>query len=164
MAYDIGQLLIGRLVYAEPVSALDDVRFDRILNGFAAHYEVQRDGVAGFQFSRGEGYLRAGRFDAFSLADGGHVERLRNSVAEMDLPDGNVVQMMPRWHGIRFTLTIRVVLLYWLFAMAALWLWLGGDWMLWLVLYIVALVGTVVMIRKSLRKKMDEWLAKESWN
>jgi hypothetical protein len=164
MALDLGQLFAGRLVYAEPVTALDDVRFDRIIKGFADHYVVSQESETRFSFARGEGYNRAGRFDAFGLADSGSVERLRNAAPLTDLPGGNVVLMPPRYHGIRFVLTVRVVLVFWLLTLFSAWLYFRGDWMPWLIAYVAATIFTVVAIRRSLKAKLRLWLAKESWN
>jgi hypothetical protein len=164
MAIDLGQLFLGRLVYEEASAALDDVRFERIIRGFAKHYDVTTHSSSLFSFARGEGYLQISRGDAFGYVDSGSIERLSNSPEPMDAPGGNVILMPPRFYGLRFTLNIRVLLIYWAFALVIGWLFFGGDWMFWLVGFVAASTTSIVLIRRSLRAKLDTWLARESWN
>lgn len=73
MQLDPSQLFVGRLVYVEPVAALDDIRFERIIRGFAQHYEVTTHDAASFSFERGEGYLEISKGDAFGYVDRGTI-------------------------------------------------------------------------------------------
>jgi hypothetical protein len=164
MAIDLGQLFAGRLVYDAPVAALDDVRFERIVRGFAQHYEVTHHSASTFSFERGEGYINIGRFDAFGLVDHGSVERLRAVPPEIDGAGGNVILMPTRYAGLHFTLHIRVIMTLWAFGMLSGWIFIRGDWMWWLIGFIAAVTGTIVLIRRSLRAKLGAWLARESWN
>jgi hypothetical protein len=161
---DVGQLLIGKLIYEEPFSALDDVRFERVIRGFAQHYDVTTHNASDFSFARGEGYLQISRGDAFGYVDSGRVERLSNAAPPMEAIGGNVVLMPPRYHGLRFTLNIRVLLVYWAFALLVGWLFFGGEWIFWLAGFFVAAAASVALIRRSLRAKLSTWLARESWN
>lgn len=164
MAIEFGALFAGNLVYDEAWAALDDVRFDRIVAGFAQHYNVAHDGQASFSFARGEGYLRLDRWDAFGYVDGGKVTRVRSAPAQSPLADGNVILMPPRYGLLRFELGIRVVLAFWAFALGIGYLSAGGDWLWWLIAFIAAYSVTIALIRRSLSKKLKLWLARESWN
>jgi hypothetical protein len=164
MALDMGQMVLGRLVYDVNVPALDDVRFERVVRGFARHYEVTTETGSRFTFARGEGYLSVGRWDAFGMIDGGSVERLRQSRDEEPLPGGNVVLMPPRFGAIRFSLSMRVVLAFWAFALFCGWFFIAGDWIFWLFGYFIAVAASIVMIRRSLAQKLEIWLAKSTWN
>ncbi len=164
MAIDMGQLMLGRVVYEEAVPALDDVRFERIIRGFAQHYEVVTNSSTAFSFARGEGYLQANRGDAFGYVDSGSVERLTNSAEPVEAPGGNVILMPPRFYGLRFSLNIRVLLIYWAFGLLLGWMFFGGEWILWLAGFVAAAVLSITLIRRSLRAKLNQWLARESWN
>jgi hypothetical protein len=153
MAIDLGSLVRGQLVYSVREPALDDIRFERILRGFADHYEVTSHSLARFDFERGEGYVRAGRFDAFGLVDGGTVERLRDT-SESNLPAlGNVIQFAPR-----FGFAI------WLILFVAGCVIIGGDWLAWIVALVAVWTATIILVQLSLKSKLRRWLARESWN
>jgi hypothetical protein len=164
MAIDLGQLFAGRLVYDAPVAALDDVRFERIVRGFGQHYEVTSQSASKFYFERGEGYINIGRFDAFGFVDHGSVERLRELPPEIEGVGGNVILMPKRYAGLRFMLHIRVIMTLWAFVMLSGWIFIRGDWMWWLIGFIAVVTGTIVLIQRSLRRKLADWLARESWN
>lgn len=164
MAIDLGQLMLGRVVYEEAVPALDDVGFERIIRGFAGHYEVTADSSTAFSFALGEGYLQANRGDAFGYVDSGSVERLTNSADPLEVPGGNVVLMPPRFYGLRFALNIRVLLIYWAFGLLLGWMFFGGQWIFWLAGFVAAATLSITLIRRSLRAKLSQWLARESWN
>jgi hypothetical protein len=165
MAIEFGPLFTGRLVYDEAWAALDDVRFDRIVQGFAQHYELHSDSANQFSFARGEGYLRLERRDAFGYVDGGTVARLgatpRN---ETVMEGGNIIIMPPRYGVLRFDFRIRVVLAFWAFALGSGFLFFGGDWLIWLIAFIAAFGATIALIKYSLKRKLKIWLARESWN
>jgi hypothetical protein len=162
MSIEMGPLLAGRLVYDAPVAALDDVRFERIIRGFAQHYEVTTSSGTKFSFARGEGYLRLDRLDAFGSVDGGSVERLRRS-READF-GGNVVPLQPQFANLRFTLTIRVILIFWAATALFGWMLFGGDWIFWIAGLCLAYAATIKLIQYSLRQKLTRWLARESWH
>jgi hypothetical protein len=164
MAINLGQLLIGRLVYEEPVPALDDVRFERIIRGFARHYDVTTESNTRFSFARGEGYLQISRGDAFGYVDSGSVERLSHITETIDAPGGNVILMPPRFYGLRFALNIRVLMIYWAFVLFLGWMFFAGPWIAWVFGFIAAATLSVVLVRRSLRAKMADWLARGSWN
>ncbi len=164
MAIDMGQIALGRLVYDVNVPALDDVRFERVVRGFARHYEVETQTGSRFSFARGEGYLSIGRWDAFGMIDAGSVERLRNIGEEQQQVGGNVILMPPRFGAIRFSLSMRVVLAFWAFALFCGWFFVGGDWIFWLFGYVLVVAGSIVMIRRSLATKLEIWLARSTWN
>ncbi len=164
MGIEFGALFAGNLVYDEAWAALDDVRFDRIVAGFAQHYNVAQESGSSFSFARGEGYLRLDRWDAFGYVDGGKVTRVRSAPAQSPLGDGNVIMMPPRYGLLRFELGIRVVLTFWAFALGIGYLSAGGDWLWWLIAFIAAYGVTIALIRRSLTKKLKLWLARESWN
>lgn len=161
MAVDLGELVRGRLNYAVREAALDDVRFDRIRAGFAAHYLVHDLGANRFSFERGEGYLRAGRFDAFGLVDSGTVERVREGAP---VSDGNVIAFAPLNGWLRYTLDIRTTLIVWAFVVFFVAFGMGADWLLSLATLVAIWVVTIVLVQASLRKKVRIWLARESWN
>ncbi len=161
---DIPQLFIGRLTYVEPLPALDDVRFERIVRGFAKHYDVTTLDGSRFTFARGEGYLRIGAGDAFGYVDSGIVERLRDRVQPADVAGDNVVAMPPRYNGLKLSFNFRVLLVYWAVSLIAGWLFFGGDWPYWLVGFIAATAASAALVRRSLRAKLAVWLARETWN
>lgn len=164
MAVDLKDLGRGVLTYVTREPALDDVRFDRIRSGFGGHYLVRASGPDRFAFERGEGYPRVGRFDAFSLVDGGSVERVRDSdAAEVD-SGSNVIAFAPRHGWLRYSLNIRSILVVW--AMLFLFVALAsvGQWLWWLVGLIAVWTLTIVAVQRSLKGKVREWLARGSWN
>jgi hypothetical protein len=164
MAIDLASLVRGQLVYSVREAALDDVRFERILRGFADHYEVTSQSLARFDFERGEGYVRAGRFDAFGLVDGGTVERLRDT-SDSNLPAlGNVIQFAPRFGWLRFSLNLRVTFAIWLILFVAGCVIIGGDWLAWIVALVAVWTATIILVQLSLKSKLRRWLARESWN
>ncbi len=160
MAVDMGQLARGMLCYNVHEPALDDVRFERIINGFEEHYAVSRLSSNRFSFERTEGYLRAGRFDAFGLVDGGSVER----VGEAWESDGNVISFAPRNSWLRFTLNLRATFMIWLLLFLFAAFARGGDWLLWLAAFIAVEALTVLLVQWSLKQKLRTWLARTSWN
>lgn len=159
-------VLTGIVAYEQPFAALDGERFDRIERGFSSHYEVQRVSPDAFAFTRGEGYSRLPRLDAFGYVDRGRVERVRN--AETELPDiaANIAVLPAGWRAIRFTLDIRVLLIFWaalllglkMFALPEIPIpaWLAGFAAIW------ALHGWLVM--RSLDNKLRSWMARSTWN
>jgi hypothetical protein len=159
-------VLTGIVAYEQPFAALDGERFERIERGFSSHYDVQRVSSDAFAFTRGEGYSRLPRWDAFGYVDRGRVERVRN--AETELPDvaTNVAVLPAGWKAIRFTLDIRVVLIFWAALLLGLRFfvlpdtpipaWLTGFGVIW------ALHGWLVM--RSLDGKLHNWMARPSWN
>lgn len=159
---DFRHLLFGRLVYDETVPVLDDVRFERILRGFSAHYEVTTHDSNRFTFARGEGYTKFEGIDAFAYVDLGEVQRLRtdNEIEH----GGNIVLMPPRFGAVRFILGMRVVLAFWAFALLCAWFFVGGSWLWWLIGLIAVYAAHITMIVRSLRTKLERWLAKSSWN
>jgi hypothetical protein len=56
------------------------------------------------------------------------------------------------------------VLAFWAFALLAAWFFIGGDWIFWLVGLVAVYVVHVALIVRSLRQKLERWLAKSSWN
>jgi hypothetical protein len=156
--------MLGRLVYVEPSPALDDIRFERIVRGFAQHYDVTSHSARSFSFARGEGYLRLDRWDAFGYVDGGHVERLTDNFPEDQEPVGDVVMMPPRFNALRFSFNLRVALAFWVFVLLCGWLLIGGDWMWWLIGLVIAYGMTISVVRRSVRAKLETWLVRASWD
>jgi hypothetical protein len=162
MAVDLGALVKGRLVYAVREPALDDIRFERILRGFADHYDITAHGQTGFSFERGEGYLKAGRFDAFALVDGGRVDRIREPRPESE---GNVVVLAPRFGWLRYDLNVRTTL-----AILAMISFIGAavgsfdHFAGWIGGFATSVAATVLVVQWSLRRKLRDWLARQSWN
>ncbi len=72
--------------------------------------------------------------------------------------------MPTRYAGLRFVLQIRVILTLWAFALLSGWIFIRGDWMWWLIGFIGVVSVTISLIRRSLRAKLEAWLARESWN
>lgn len=160
MPINLPRLFIGNLVYDERLAALDDVRFERILRGFAAHYVVHPLSQSQFAFARGEGFDRFERWDAFAYVDGGSVTRLRRSEA-VDLDGaGNVTLLPPPWTALRLDLNIRVVIIFWAFALIIARSFLGGDWLFWGIGFLALYGAHVALIRRSLRKKLGKWVAR----
>lgn len=162
MPLDLPRLLIGTLIYEEPMAALDDMRFERILRGFASHYVVHPLTQLQFAFERGEGFDRFERLDAFAYVDGGTVQRLRVRPVEDWSAEGQVVTLPPPWTALRFELNIRVVLIFWALALIIARSFIGGDWLFW-GLGFVALYGLhIALIRRSLRAKLRKWVVRET--
>lgn len=164
MSLDLGRLFIGTLDYREPFAALDDVRFERILRGFGGHYVVHPTSHTSFSFERGEGFDTFEKWDAFAYVDGGTVTRLRDQAEVQSDPASNIAILPPPWSGLRFSLNVRVVLIFWALALIIARSFTGGDWLFWLIGFLVLYGAHVALIRRSLRKKLARWLARESWN
>lgn len=164
MAVDLPRLFIGTLSYDVPSAALDDVRFERILRGFASHYVINATSQSQFSFARGEGFDKFERWDAFAYVDGGSVMRLRTQEVVDALPGGNIAVLPPPWSSLHFNLNIRVVLIFWALALIIARSFLGGDWLFWLIGFLTLYGAHVALIRRSLKKKLGRWLARESWN
>ncbi|RJT22639.1 hypothetical protein D5I55_12475 [Chakrabartia godavariana] len=164
MSLDIGRLFIGTLDYTLPMAALDDARFERILRGFASHYVVNPHSHTSFAFERGEGFDTFEKWDAFAYVDGGDVTRLRGQREVEAEPGANIAILPPPWTALRFTLNIRVVLIFWALALIIARSFTGGDWLFWLIGFLTLYGAHVALIRRSLKKKLARWLARESWN
>ncbi|MFM7028684.1 MAG: hypothetical protein ACKOXK_08430 [Chakrabartia sp.] len=163
MALDLARLLIGTLIYNEPMAALDDMRFERVLRGFASHYVVHPVSQLQFAFERGEGFDRFERWDAFAYVDGGTVMRLRQALPEDEGGEASGVVRLPRpWIALRFELNIRVVLIFWALALIVARSFVGGDWMFWGLGFLVLYGGHIALIRRSLKKKLRRWVARET--
>ena len=163
MTPNIGQLFLGTLAYDEPVAALYDARFERVINGFAGHYLVIPLSNVEFRFERGEGFDRFDRWDAFAYVDGGSVIRLRSRTV-MEDADAKVAVLPPPWSALRFTLSVRVILIFWAAALLLGWFFLGGAWIFWLFGFFGLYGLHIALIRASLRRKLARWLAREGWN
>jgi hypothetical protein len=163
---DWKRTLSGVLTYEQPFAALDGERFERIERGFAAHYEIERTSSDAFRFGRGEGYTRLPRWDAFGYVDRGSVARVRADETMIDGPAENVAVLPAGWKAIRFTLDIRVILVFWAALIAGLRVfaiseghplfWMGGFVLVWL------LHARLVM--HSLDRKLSTWMARPTWN
>ena len=161
MPLDLPRLFIGTLIYDEPMAALDDMRFERVRRGFAGHYVVRPLSKVQFMFERGEGFDRFERWDAFAYVDGGVVMRLQQARPEMP-GEGNIVLLPPPWTALRFSLNIRVVLIFWALTLIIARSFLGGDWLFWGVGFLAIYGAHVALIRRSLRKKLKRWAARET--
>ncbi len=161
MALDLARLFTGTLVYDEPMSALDDARFERIISGFGGHYLVTPRSNVSFSFERGEGFDRFGRWDAFAYVDSGDVTRLRGAAVEIE---PGVSLLPPAWNALRLTLNVRVILIFWAAALIVGWWFSGGDWLFWLIGFLALYGAQVWLIRRSVRAKLRQWLVRESWN
>lgn len=164
MAIDLPRLFLGTLDYTEPMAALDDVRFERILRGFGSHYVVTPVSHTRFAFERGEGFDTFEKWDAFAYVDGGTVTRLRDAFEAEAAPGSNIAILPPPWSALRFTLNIRVVLIFWALGLIIARSFTGGDWLFWLIGFLTLYGAHVALIRRSLKKKLARWLARESWN
>ncbi len=160
MAVDLSQLARGLLVYTVREPALDDVRFERIVNGFGGHYLIAARSPNRFTFERTEGYPSVGRFDAFGWVDGGSVERIGQERAA----DGNVISFAPRYGWLRLSLNLRTTFMIWLLLFLFAAFAAGGDWLAWLVALVAIWTVTILLVQASLRTKIRRWLARESWN
>jgi hypothetical protein len=123
MALDLSRLFIGTLDYTIPFAALDDVRFERILRGFGSHYVVHPTSQSSFTFARGEGFDKFEKWDAFAYVDGGTLTRLREQIEVEADPGSNIAILPPPWSGLRLTLNVRVVLIFWALGLNAPVLW-----------------------------------------
>lgn len=163
---DWRRLADGTLSYAMPCPAIDGDRFDRVARGFAAHYELEWHSPDRFGFGRGEGYSRLERWDAFSYVDRGTVERLHADANDAGDIGGNVVALPAGYRGLRFTLNMRVILVFYaalllvvyfaFFVRTPILAWIGG----FLVIYALH----IAFVIWSLRRKLTRWLARESWH
>jgi len=162
MPINLPRLFVGTLIYDEPSAVLDDMRFERIMRGFSSHYVVRPVSQRQFVFERGEGFDRFERWDAFAYVDGGTVTRLREH-REIDIEgQGNIVLLPPPWTALRFHLNIRVVLIFWAFALIIARSFLGGDWLFWGIGFLALYGAHVGLIRRSLRKKLAVWISRGS--
>lgn len=159
-------LVTGIVAYEQPFAALDGERFERIERGFGSHYQVDRLSSDAFRFARGEGYTRLPRWDAFGYVDRGSVTRVRN--AETELPDvgANIAVLPAGWKAIRFTLDIRVILIFWAALIAGLHFFAvpEGPLPLWIAGFVFIWAMHVRLVMRSLDGKLARWMARESWN
>jgi hypothetical protein len=163
MPVNLPRLFLGTLAYDEPVAALDDARFERVIDGFAGHYLVTPLSNVEFRFERSEGFDRFGRWDAFAYVDGGSVMRLRDRTP-IEGADAKVAVLPPPWFALHFTLSVRVILIFWAAGLALGWFFLGGAWIFWLFGFFGLYGLHIALIRASLRRKLAVWLAREGWN
>lgn len=163
---DWKSLATGIVAYEQPFAALDGERFERIERGFGAHYQVDRLSSDAFSFARGEGYTRLPRWDAFGYVDRGTVARVRN--AETELPDvaANIVVLPAGWKAIRFTLDIRVILIFWAVLIAGVRFFAvpGSPIMFWVAGFLGIWALHVWLVMRSLDGKLTRWMARASWN
>ena len=162
MPLDLPRLFIGTLIYNEPMAALDDLRFERILRGFAGHYLVHPLSQTQFAFEREEGFDRFERWDAFAYVDGGTVTRLRGVEPVRIETSGNIRHFPAPWTALRFELNIRVVLIFWAFALIIARSFMGGDWLFWGLGFLALYGAHIALIRRSLRAKLRKWVVRES--
>jgi hypothetical protein len=164
MSIDLGQIALGKLNYAIPIAALDDARFDRIRRGFGQHYLLVQNSPNMFVFERGEGFLSFGRFDPFAAIDKGAVTRLRTESPDPLEAGDNVFAFRPLYGALHFALNIRVILALWLMLFIISYFVVGGDWLLWIVGFLTVYGIHIAFVRRSLKTRIGEWLARESWN
>ncbi len=164
MAIDIKQIFLGRLVYDMPIAALDDVRFERIRRGFGQHYLLPLNSPNMFSFERGEGFLSFGRTDAFAAIDKGEIIRLRTESPDPLSAGENVFAFRPIYGALNCTLNIRVILALWLMLFIISYFVVGGDWLFWIVGFFAVYGIHIALVRRSLKAKINGWLARESWN
>lgn len=159
-------LVTGIVAYEQPFAALDGERFERIERGFGEHYQVDRLSSDAFGFSRGEGYTRLPRWDAFGYVDRGTVARVRN--AETELPDvGSNIAVLPAgWKAIRFSLDIRVILIFWAALIAGTYFFAAPNSPIqfWVAGFVVIWALHVRLVMRSLDGKLARWMARSSWN
>jgi len=163
---DWKRTLTGILAYEQPFAALDGERFERIERGFAAHYLVDRLSPDAFRFARGEGYTRLPRWDAFGYVDRGAVARVRADEVALSAMGDNVAVLPAGWKAIRFTLDIRVILIFWAALIGGLRVfvvdqghpvyWIGGFVLIWVI--------HARLVMRSLDGKLRTWMARASWN
>jgi hypothetical protein len=159
-------LITGIVAYEQPFAALDGERFERIERGFGAYYQVDRLSPDAFGFSRGEGYTRLPRWDAFGYVDRGTVTRVRNAETEVPEIGANIAVLPAGWKAIQFTLNIRVILIIWAALIAGVRVFAVSDgpvWM-WGLGFLAVVLAHVVLVMRSLDGKLKRWMARPSWN
>ncbi|RJF90958.1 hypothetical protein [Sphingomonas cavernae] len=163
---DWRRLVDGTLAYEMPWPAADGDRFERIARGFAAHYQLDWRSPDAFGFSRGEGYTRFGRRDAFNYVDRGRVERLHAEAQPLDSEGGNVVLLPPGYRGLRFTLNMRVILIFYAVLLATVYLafFPATPVIAWIAGFLAIYVLHILLVIASLRRKLAGWVARESWH
>lgn len=163
---DWRRLADGTLAYEMPWPAADGDRFERIAHGFAAHYQLDWQSPDGFGFSRGEGYTRFGRRDAFNYVDRGTVERVRAEAQPLEGGAENVVLLPPGYRGLRFTLNMRVILIFYAVLLATIYLAFFGTTpvMAWIGGFFVIYALHILLVIASLKRKLAGWVARESWH
>lgn len=151
------RLLGGVLTYEQPMAALDDSRFARIAEGFAAHYAIEARGGDGFAFERGEGFDRLKAWDAFAYVDRGRVERLRAQGFERP----GIAVFPAGWRALRFELELRVMLIFWIALLVALRFLVFPAWppWLWIAAFLAIYALHVALVIRSLDAKLARWLA-----
>lgn len=156
----------GTLAYELPFAALDGERFDRIERGFAEHYDVERSSPDLFSFDRGEGYTRLERWDAFGYVDRGTIERVPSEPHSLEGEAGNVVLLPPGYRALRFTLNMRVILIFYAVLLFLLRFAFFGDTPvpLWIGAFLVIYGIHITLVMRSLERKLRRWMARESWN
>lgn len=163
---DWRRLADGTLRYEMPWPAIDGDRFERVARGFGEHYELEWRTADGFAFGRGEGYTKLERWDAFGYVDRGTVERLRADAHDIEGGGDNVVMLPAGYRGIRFTLNMRVILIFWLvlLVMARFTLFDRSGWLPWIGGFAGVYVLHILLVMRSLRAKLSRWMTRESWN
>ena len=168
---DWARLALGMVNWELDWPVLDDARFERIAAGFGSHYVVTRMSSEAFAFERGEGFDKFRRFDAFAYVDSGRVTRRRNAPVAIDEADADPAQARVAafpagWRSILFELNIRVLLIFWAVALIAVKLLLapGSSWLWWLGGFAAVYAVYVQLAMRSLRRKLEDWLRRESWN
>jgi hypothetical protein len=163
---DLAQVFLGKLVFALNTPAMDDVRFERVLRGFGGHYLVNPHSGSRFSFERGEGFVKFDKFDPFAAIDRGEVERLHSvrGVDEKLGENSNVIAFAPRFGGLHFRLGVQVMYAVWLLLAIFGFIAVGGDPMWWIVGFLTVYGVNIALVRISLRRKINRWLAPETWN
>lgn|GEM_PF-1425059 len=166
---DWTRLPLGQIAWELEWPALDDVRFERVVDGFATHYAVTRRSTDIFDFERGEGFDRFGRLDAFAYVDSGRVQRLRAAPVELAAlagAGGSITAFPAGWRALAFTLNIRVALIFWAVALVATKLIFApwSSWAWWLLGFAFVYAVYVRLAMRSLRAKLETWLRRDSWN
>jgi uncharacterized membrane protein len=57
-----------------------------------------------------------------------------------------------------------VILALWLMLFIISYFVVGGDWLLWIVGFVVVYGVHIALVRRSLKAKINGWLVRESWN
>jgi hypothetical protein len=83
-------------------------------------------------------------------------------VPKRDICQGAILP--PPWSGLRLSLNVRVVLIFRALVLIIARSFTGGDWLFWLIGFLTLYGAHVALIRRSLKKKLGRWLARESWN
>jgi len=163
---DLRRLADGTLAYELPFAALDGERFERIQRGFAEHYDVERRSPDKFTFVRGEGYTRLERWDAFGYVDRGTVERVAAEPLPAEGEGKNVVILPAGYRALRFTLNMRVILVFYAaFLLVLRFVFLDDTSLLvWVAIFAVTYALHVALVKRSLSAKLKRWMARESWN